>query len=153
MRRPTLGARGWRSDLAGRCRPHRSLLGLVVVVASWWLVIFGMVALLAPSRARAASSPIVAGRMATIYAPPLQAWPIPIERSTFDDYHRAFGADDEGALTEVVSRPGWVTVADRQRVSVVVVDGEAAQVEILDGPHAGGRGWLKTRQLRPSSQE
>jgi hypothetical protein len=57
--------------------------------------------------------------------------------------------DDEGAIMEALSQPGWILVADGQVVQVIIVDGGATQIETVDGPGAGGRGWLKTRQLRP----
>ena len=127
-------------------------VSLVLGVMVSWLVIFGAVAFTVPTPATPAHAPprtIVEGDIATIQAPPLEAWPIPIDRTTYDDYHRAFLDDDEGAMMEALSRPGWIPVADRQAVRLVLVDRDAAQVEVLDGPHAGSRGWLKTRQLRP----
>ena len=125
---------------------------LGLAVTAWWFLIVAVIAFTVPTPAMPAStSPptIVEGDVATIQAPPLAAWPIPSDRTTYDDYHRAFLDDDEGAMMEALSRPGWIPVADRQAVRLVIVDGGAAQVEVLDGPYAGSRGWLKARQLRP----
>ena len=36
----------------------------------------------------------------------------------------------------------------RQAVRIVEVDGEANEVELLQGRNVGRRGWLKTRHLR-----
>ena len=126
---------------------------LGLTVAAWWALIIGGIAFTVPTPvlpARTSSPSIVEGAVAVIHAPPLEAWPIPIDRTTFDDYHRAFLDDDEGGLIEALSRPGWVRVADRQLVRVTEVRGDAARVELLEGPDAGGQGWLKLRQLRPA---
>jgi hypothetical protein len=152
MARRTLGVR-WQGAVVA-WRPSRRTVWVCAGVIIWWLAMFGVLVLITPNTARAARPPVavvMVGRPAAIYAPPLQAWPIPVDRTTFDDYHRAVDADDEGALLEAVSRPVWITVADRQVVRVVAIDGAAAQVEVLDGPQAGARGWLKLRQLRPPS--
>jgi hypothetical protein len=149
----------WR-QLAVRQRARTATVVLVLGVMGWWLVIFGAVGLVVPSLAVPIGTPanviaatvmlpLVVGSTVHIYAPPLQAWPIPVGRETFDDYQRAVRDDDEGALTELASRSGWLAVADQQQVRVVTVDGSAVQVELIDGQQVGGRGWLLARQLRP----
>jgi hypothetical protein len=128
------------------------LTWLVVGVAGYWLMVLGLLALATPAPARAGraqSFAVIPGGVMYVYAPPLREWPIPIDRATFDDYQRAVRESDEGAITDGISRPGWVPVADRERVHVVTVDGAAVQVEILGGQHAGERGWLLARQLVP----
>jgi hypothetical protein len=128
------------------------LTGLMAVVMGFWLVVLGVVSLTAPAPAKAARTPapvVLVGGLVHIYAPPLKEWPIPIDRETFDDYQRAVRESDDGRITEVIERPGWVPVADRQQVRVVVVDGNAVQIELVDGESAGARGWLLKRQLVP----
>jgi hypothetical protein len=129
---------------------------LIVGVLGWWLAVFGLVAALAPASTDATQnlpSVIVLGVSASIHAPPAVGWLIPIDRQTYDDYWVAFGEDDEGALAEVLSRPGWVTVANCERVRVVITDGESIQIEVLDGVHSGRLGWVKMWQLRPLCRE
>jgi hypothetical protein len=125
---------------------------LVGGVLVFWLLVLALVVTSTPTPARAKQTPaatVSGGALAVIHAPPLQVWPIPIDRTTFDAYDRAVLDDDEGAIMEALSQPGWILVANGQVVKVVVVDGAASQIEVVDGPDAGGRGWLKTRQLRP----
>jgi hypothetical protein len=128
------------------------LTWLLVGVTSYWLLVFAAISLAAPVPAKAARTPhavFVPGSLATIYAPPLKEWPIPTDRTTFDDYQRAVRESDEGGITDVIGRPGWVPVADQQRVRVAAVDGTAVRVELIDGQHTGERGWPLARQLRP----
>ena len=144
------------SGFAAWCCSHRSTIWLGLGVLAWWSLTIGLVAALAPAPTRAAQVPpgaLTPGGTASIHAPPRVVWPIPNERRTFDDYWVAFHEDDEGALTEVLSRPEWFIVANCQLARVVSADGEAVQVEILDGPATGQRGWLKMWQLRPQCQE
>ena len=143
---------GWWSALVARCRSHRSVVWLVVGVVAFWLVLFGLVTLALPPRSNVgarATFDITVGGVAHVYAPPLQTWPIPTDRATYEDYQRAVRESDEGGITDVIARPGWVSVADREAVQVVTVDGDAVQVEVVGGQHAGERGWLLARQLRP----
>jgi hypothetical protein len=121
-------------------------------MSAWWLLIAGTIVLVVPTadqeaRASLFGSPI--GRTAYIYVPSRVPWTIPIDRGTFDDYYQAVWDDDGDAIAEALSRPGWIAVADRQAVRVVDVDGAAFQVELLDGQHAGVRGWLKRQHLSP----
>ena len=128
------------------------LTGLMAGVTGFWLVAFWLASLTVPEPARAARTPTVAilsGSLVHIYAPPLKEWPIPIDRTTFDDYRQAVLTDDEGGLTGMVSRSGWIPVSDRRRVRVVTVNDNAVQVELVDGELAGERGWLLSRQLVP----
>src|SRR5688500_4072783 len=116
--------RRWALRWVPLLRRRASAATLIIVrgVATWWLLIVGVVALTAPAPERLGRTPrftFAPGASAHIYAPPLQAWPIPIDRATHDDYQRAVLEDDEGTLTDVVARPGWIPVADNQLVRVV----------------------------------
>jgi hypothetical protein len=124
----------------------------VLRVSAFWLLIVGTIMLTVPTPEQAAkrslfSSPV--GRLAYIYVPSGVAWTIPIDRSTFDDYYQAVWDDDGGTIAEVLSRPGWIAVADRQPVRIVEIDGAAVQVELLGGQSAGVRAWLKVHHLNP----
>jgi len=114
--------------------------------------VFVLVIGLAPRSAVATPTAIFVvapGQVAHIHAPPLRTWSIPSDRESFDEYERAFLEEDDGALTEILSRPGRILVLDGQPARVILMDGAATLVELLDGPGAGQQGWLKTRQLRP----
>jgi hypothetical protein len=59
-------------------------------------------------------------------------------------------ADDEIALAKVAAVTEWITVTDQQVVLVLLMDGDAVQVELLDGADVvGRRGWLTRGQLVP----
>ena len=56
---------------------------------------------------------------------------------------------DEEAIEFAFAASEWIEVSDRTAVRIVTVDGEAVQIEILDGPWAGRQGWVNPRQLGP----
>jgi hypothetical protein len=125
-------------------------------VAAWWLLIAGAVALLLPAPAvavpRGATRP-TAGVTAHVDLPGMvlqRNWfPIPVQRAGFDLAQRAYRENDDAMLEEAFSAYEWIAVTHRQAVFVITVDGEVVRVQLLDGPDAGWRGWLKISQLAP----
>jgi hypothetical protein len=87
--------------------------------------------------------------MARIKQPGIPNWPIPVERAAFDTYYRGARESDETAIDAAFEMSEWIEVSDRQPVRIVQVDGEAVQVELVDGAFAGRRGWVKPRHLAP----
>jgi hypothetical protein len=77
----------------------------------------------------------------------MPSWPIPIERAAFDDAWRGFLESDEILIEQAFATSEWLDVSHGQAVSIVAVDSEAVQVELLDGPHRGRRAWLLARHL------
>jgi hypothetical protein len=125
---------------------------LVLGVAAWWLLMFGLMVLVsAPSAIgiESARLSVEAGQLAHIFAPPLVAWAIPESRVEFDAYNLAVGLDDEQAMEAAMAATWWIAVADHQMVRVVQIDGAASQVEVLEGPYVGRAGWVPTRHLVP----
>ena len=128
----------------------RTLLWAPGVLACW-LVIASAIALTVPTPEHAAKVSALAdpiGDSASISVPSRVAWTIPTDRGTFDDYYEAVWVDDGDAITEALARPGWIAVADGQAVRIVAIVPEAVQVEMLDGQHAGERGWVKAHHLQ-----
>jgi hypothetical protein len=41
-------------------------------------------------------------------------------------------------------------VTHGQEVRIVTIDGDAVEIEVLDGPYAGRRAWLKAGNLEPA---
>src|SRR5829696_5074531 len=92
---------GWaslRCMARGRLAPATA--ALLLGVMAWWAMVFSAAGLVVsglaapvatPSIARVATVilPFIVGDTAHVYAPPLLAWPIPIDRTTFEDYQRA----------------------------------------------------------------
>jgi hypothetical protein len=129
-------------------------MGLTIVVVTWWLLIAGAVvpAMPAPvaSSPKTGSGPAV-GQAARVNLPGLDWLPIPVDRTAFDESQRGYRESDEDAIEHAFTAYEWIRVSHGQAVRVVAVDGEAIEVELLDGGHAGRRGWVKSRQLTTGS--
>ena len=133
---------------AGRRVP----VGLTISVATFWLLFAGAVVLMLPALAASTPKPgfiAVSGRTAHINQPGMPDWPIPVDRRAYDEYNRGSRESDDDAIEHAFAASEWITVSDGQAVQIIEVDGEAHQVELLDGRSVGRRGWLKTRHLRP----
>ena len=72
-----------------------------------------------------------------------------VERAAFDAFRRGAGESDEDAIDRAFAISAWLPVEHGQAITVIEIDGEAWHVELLEGQHAGRRGWLKARNLRP----
>ena len=124
--------------------------GLAALVAAWWLAIAAMVVASMPGPvASAPKVPFVVepGRTAHIEQPGLPDWPMPVERAAFDELRRAYREADEHAIERATQATAWITVRHGEPVRVVAVDGDAVQVELLEGDAAGRQGWLLKRHL------
>jgi hypothetical protein len=127
-------------------------IALTALVVTWWLLIAGVISHLSPSPAASSPGPlngIAPGQRIRIDQPGIPHWPIPIEREAYDEFNRGARESDEDAIDLAFAISEWMPVEHDQAVLVVEVDGESVHVELLEGPHAGRRGWLKTRNLRP----
>jgi hypothetical protein len=136
---------------SGRRRRWRGA-GIGAIVLAWWLLVAAAVALLSPTPAVAVLK-VAVGLPAYVHLPGLvpayPSFPIPVERAAFDLAQRGYRESDEQMLNDAASLYVWVTVTHGQRVTVIATDGTVAQVELLNGPYAGRRGWLKHEQLVP----
>jgi hypothetical protein len=127
-------------------------IGLSAIVAGWWLTIGAVVVILAPpsvaSAPPGAFRPTVGQRA---HAPGIggRPLPIPVARVTFDEAQRGFAARDEDAIDGAFESYEWIELADQAAVRIVQIDGEAAEIEIPDGPFASYTGWVKVRHLGP----
>ena len=141
-----------RSLRGARGSSRRPSTWLVVAVVLWWLLIGGAVALSLPSPARsAAQGPLVAvpGQHARIHQPGMPSWPIPVSRAGFDAFQRGARESDEAVMDEAFQVSEWISASHGQEVRIVAVEGEAVQVELLEGAYAGRRAWVKPRHLGP----
>jgi len=129
---------------------QRSAVVLTVVVGTWWLVVGAVVVSMLPIPALSARQPdfvVAVGRTVRINQPGIPVWVIPVERAAYDEYHRGFQESNDEVIEHAFTAFAWIEVSHRDAVRIVVVDGEAVQVELLEGRSGGRRGWLKTRQL------
>jgi hypothetical protein len=137
---------------ARRQRRGVAVVTLTAVVVLWWLLIAAAVTSTLPApaiSAPTAGSGIAPGRTMRIHLPGMPDLPIPVERSAFDEAQRGFRESDDDAIERAFRSSAWITVARDQAALIVSVDGDAVQVELLDGPHTGRRGWLKRHNLAP----
>jgi hypothetical protein len=127
--------------------------GLAVLVLAWWVSIGTVVVATLP--ASVASAPrrefvVAPGQTARIEQPGMTYWPIPADRAAFDEIRRGYQEGDEDAIERASRATTWLKVSHGEAVRVLAVDGEAVQVEMLDGASAGHRGWLLKRHLSES---
>jgi hypothetical protein len=118
----------------------------------WWLLVGAAVALTLPEPVRAVPQRPY-GSTARVNLPGMvpahPSLPIPVERAAFDLAQRGYLESNEGMLDVASTAYEWIAVTHGLAVNVVATDGEVVQVELLDGPYAGRRGWLKSSQLMP----
>ncbi|HZO29722.1 MAG TPA: hypothetical protein VFH48_27405 [Chloroflexota bacterium] len=125
---------------------------LAAVVIGWWLLLGSAVIWLMPEPvASATPKPFAAvrGQTARIHQPGIPSWPIPVERVAFDEARLGFQESDEAAIMHAFAAYEWIEATHDQPVWIVTVDGDAIQIELLEGLYAGDRAWLKTRNLAP----
>lgn len=130
-------------------------LTLCIVVMIWWLLIAMTIVILLPGQeaavAQTAGVPME-GQAARIDL--RRTWPllIPVDRWAYDHDagYDGFRSDDLDGITLPRAGSAWIKVWHDQLVRVVAVDGDAVQVEVLEGYYRGGLGWLAARQLGPS---
>jgi type IV secretory pathway protease TraF len=125
-------------------------VALTIVVLTWWLVVGTVV--VSMLSAPAASAPtmsfaVAPGRTARINQPGIPVWVIPVERAAYDEYQRGFQESNEELIEHAFTVFAWIEVSHHDAVRVVAVDGEAVQIELLDGRSGRRQGWLKTRHL------
>lgn len=130
----------------GRTSRGMALPGLVL---AWWLTVGGIMVWMLPSTAHTTpgSLPLTRGQAAQIYQPTIRGWPIPTERAAFDLFQRGARESDEDAIDRAFVEYEWLPVWHGQWVHILNVDGEAVQVELREGPHAGRTGWLRHRNV------
>ena len=147
---PHIRIRPWLAMVRRRIRTANGALMLGVLV--WWLLVAGVITVIVTVSGRletADASSFRAGQEAHLTGGRLGAWLIAIERTTYDDYHGRVLAGREATVTDDRILQGWIGVVEGQAVRITVVGGGAVEVELLEGPNTGARGWLDTQYLRP----
>jgi hypothetical protein len=116
-------------------------------VLGWWLILGGVIVwlMLEPTVSAAAE-----GRIASIHQVGLPRLPVPVSRAGFDAFQRGVRESDEDAIENAFAVSEWIHVTPGQEVGIVAIDGDATEVEVLDGPYVGRRAWLKARNLGPA---
>jgi hypothetical protein len=137
----------------GRRRRGLSGSALTLIVVGWWLALGGAVVwLMHEPTASATSTPsaLAPEQMARIHQPGMPSWPIPVSRAGFDAFQRGVRESDEAAIEEAFTISEWIDARHGQAVRIITVDGDAVQVELLEGTYAGRQAWLKARNLSPA---
>ena len=122
--------------------PRLPTAGFVIAVVAWWLVIGGAVALTLPFAA-------VPGQAARIHQPGITWWPIPVSREGFDSFQLGVRESNESKMNEAFEASEWIEARHGQEVRIVAIDGDAIQIELLEGAFRGRRAWLLSRHLGP----
>jgi hypothetical protein len=115
-------------------------------VVTWWLLLAMVIAHVLPASVESATSEYV---NLPGFVSADSRLPIPVERVAFDESQRGYRESDEEAIDHAFTVYEWIEVSHRQAVRIVTWDGEAAEIELLEGRHTGRRGWLKAAQLSP----
>jgi hypothetical protein len=132
-------------------RPGRIVL--TILFAAWWLLASWAVVWIMPeSTASAAPTPnriVSAGVAVRIAQPGRPPFPIARDRSAFDAMQSGAFALDESTITLGVVTFEWIKVEHGQKAYVIALDGDAAQIEMLEGEYAGDRAWIHRGDLAP----
>jgi len=108
-----------------------------------------MLTMPAPAESAATGFSVADGKRAHVSIPGVRTLPVAVERPAHETFYRGARESDEDAIEAAFAMSEWIEVADGQAVRILAVDGEASQIELLEGPYAGRRAWLKTRRLGP----
>jgi hypothetical protein len=135
-----------------RWGPRGWSIGVGSVVVLWWAFVLVAIVFTVPAPEVGGEPSILSfhpGDVVYVLVPSGGYWLMPVDRATYYEDDRLLLPDDELEVPLAPARPGWVGVFNGQAVSVVEIDRAAVRVELLQGPSAGGRGWLKAEHLRP----
>jgi hypothetical protein len=67
----------------------------------------------------------------------------------FDEVQRGYRESNEALIDHAYTAYEWIEVSHGQAVRIVTPDGDAVEVELLEGRYQGRRGWLTARQISP----
>jgi len=145
--------------LLARGRVSAATVALVGGVLAWWLMIVGAITLAVPTPAAAPAVPegakprvaivFAPGDLVHVSAPSGALWLMPVDRVTYYEYDRALLDNDADVMAQMRAQPGWVVIVHGQVMGILDVDPTAVQVELLESPNTGRRGWLPVDYLRP----
>ena len=141
-----------RSSRVVRAAFGSPVIGLFVLVTSWWLLIAVVVSPMLPSPVLPAATGgalLMPGHHARIAQRGVRDWPIPTSRAAFDTFQRGSRESDEAAQEEAFAMAEWVAVNYGDAVQIVAVDGEVIEIQLLEGGYVGRLAWLMQRQLTP----
>lgn len=145
------------SVVAVRASRRATAVALVsAAVAAWWLVVGVAVVTMLPAAAASSTGVATAaadGPLMHVHLPGLASSPVPfpafVGRAGYDAARQGFDLSDEDLIDATFANHDWVTVLHGQAVRIVRRDGEAVEVELVDGAFAGRRAWLSARQVAP----
>ena len=143
----------WHFVRRDRRALHPFGMGLTITVVTWWLLIAGVVVPSLPKPAASApktGAGLAVGQAARVHLPGSDWLPIPVARAAFDESQRGYRESDEDVIEHAFTAYEWIRISHGQAVRVITIDGEAIEVELLDGGYAGRHGWVKPRQLTAS---
>src|SRR5215212_895444 len=141
-----------RSSRVVRAAFGSPVIGLFILVTSWWLLIAVVVSPMLPSPVLPAATRgalLMPGHHARIAQRGVRDWPLPTSRLAFDTFQRGFAESDEAAVDDAFRIAEWVAVNHGDAVLVIAIDDEVVEIRLLEGSYVGRLAWLKQRQLTP----
>jgi hypothetical protein len=126
--------------LRRRWRPIGSTLAIVVI--SWWLLLGAALIWVSPDPlAKAMPTPfdVVEDQIARVHHPGPIRWAVPVNRAGFDAFERGTREGSQTLIDEAYELSEWIEAAHGQAVKIITVDGDAIQIEVLEGMYAGRR--------------
>jgi hypothetical protein len=142
-----------RSVRQGKGDFHCLQTRLTIMVVVWWLLLGGSIIWIMPGpivTAEPALGVVMAGETVRIAQSGGTPLPAARDRASFNAMRLAIAARYEDGATESVAEVESVDVEAGQTARVLMVDGDAVLIELLDGDHIGELAWVRSGVLRPA---
>lgn len=130
-----------------------SRMGLTILVVVWWLLLGGSIIWIMPGHivtAAPTSSAISAGTTVRVTQSGSRAVSAARDRASFTAMRVAAAARYEEGASDGVPAIESIEIDDGQIARVLMVDGDAVMIELLDGGHSGELAWIRSGALRPT---
>src|SRR5215212_3225251 len=133
-----------RSSRVVRAAFGSPVIGLFVLVTSWWLLIAVVVSPMLPSPVLPGATEgalLMPGHHARISQRGVRDWPLPTSRAAYDEFQRSIAKNDEAMQEHAFAMAEWVAVNHGDAVLVIAIDDEVAEIRLLEGSYVGHVAW------------
>lgn len=124
-------------------------LRVIIVLAAIFAVALGAGRIWNLKPAHGETDPTRTGQVVLLNSPTGNPVWLALERSATYDLQKAMVQNDQAALKEASRIRSAFPVPSGTRVRVVSLNTSKREVEVLDGTHAGIRGWVEHDLLKP----
>jgi hypothetical protein len=119
------------------------MLKLLIVLVT--VVLIGCTPSTSASQTPGAPDTSVIGHTRRVTTPGTNLW---VQEVAYLTMRRAIQEKDDDTFARVVRTYEFFPVNPSHRVMVLKISGERAQVEVIEGPQAGRRGWIDAVKLQ-----